>query len=373
MDTLCISDNIVRLRHEKKITQEQLADFIGVTKASVSKWENRQSTPDIMILPQLAAYFDVTVDELLGYTPQLSKEQIQYLYQKFCKDFSRRPFEEVMEETRKYVKRYYSCYPFLLQISILWVNHATLTENQERQQEIWDEVGSLCERIKSNCKEIRIHSNAVVIQALAYMQTGRVGEVVEELEDIALSDRMGSQINAILARAYTSLREQEKANGLIQVSMYDNVMNLMANGASYLMLHGDQADVCEETVRRIERVAEEYHIMELNPNNLASFEYLAANCYLAQGEREKALSHLETYARCLERLFKEPELRLHGDAYFDRMEEWFDQELDNGTNAPRSREIVLEDVKKTLDIPAFASLQGDAEFEHIRQRVKELS
>lgn len=39
MNTLKIADNLVRLRHEKKITQQQLADFVGVTKASVSKWE----------------------------------------------------------------------------------------------------------------------------------------------------------------------------------------------------------------------------------------------------------------------------------------------------------------------------------------------
>lgn len=39
MNTLNFSGNITRLRHEKNITQEQLADFIGITKASVSKWE----------------------------------------------------------------------------------------------------------------------------------------------------------------------------------------------------------------------------------------------------------------------------------------------------------------------------------------------
>ncbi len=47
MDQVNLPDNLIRLRHEKNITQEQLADFLGVTKASVSKWENRQSMPDI--------------------------------------------------------------------------------------------------------------------------------------------------------------------------------------------------------------------------------------------------------------------------------------------------------------------------------------
>lgn len=52
-----LSENITRLRHEKKITQEELAAFAGVTKASVSKWENGQNLPDILLLPGLAAAF----------------------------------------------------------------------------------------------------------------------------------------------------------------------------------------------------------------------------------------------------------------------------------------------------------------------------
>ena len=59
---LNLADNITRLRHARKITQEELADFLGVTKASVSKWENAQSTPDLLMLLGLSAFFDVTVD-----------------------------------------------------------------------------------------------------------------------------------------------------------------------------------------------------------------------------------------------------------------------------------------------------------------------
>lgn len=55
MTGLKISENIAMLRHKKGITQDQLADFLGVTKASVSKWENSQSFPDMMLLPKLAS------------------------------------------------------------------------------------------------------------------------------------------------------------------------------------------------------------------------------------------------------------------------------------------------------------------------------
>ncbi len=57
MNGLNIGKCIICKRKEKGITQEQLADYMGVSKASVSKWETGQSYPDIVILPKMAAYF----------------------------------------------------------------------------------------------------------------------------------------------------------------------------------------------------------------------------------------------------------------------------------------------------------------------------
>lgn len=60
-----IGNRISRLRKEKGMSQEVLAEKIGVSSQAVSKWENDQSCPDISLLPQLAKLLDVTVDELL--------------------------------------------------------------------------------------------------------------------------------------------------------------------------------------------------------------------------------------------------------------------------------------------------------------------
>ena len=111
MEGINLANNIVTFRHNRKITQEQLADFLGVTKASVSKWETKQNMPDVVLLPKMASFFDVTIDELLGYKPQLTKEQIQKVYLDLCTDFAALEFEAVMKKSRNLVKEYYSCYP----------------------------------------------------------------------------------------------------------------------------------------------------------------------------------------------------------------------------------------------------------------------
>ena len=59
--------NIKRLRQNKGVTQEQLGDVLGISSQAVSKWENESALPDILILPKLADYFGVSIDELMGY------------------------------------------------------------------------------------------------------------------------------------------------------------------------------------------------------------------------------------------------------------------------------------------------------------------
>lgn len=61
-----LGSRIAELRRKKNMTQEDLANALGVTPQAVSKWENDLSCPDITLLPQLARLFDVTTDELLG-------------------------------------------------------------------------------------------------------------------------------------------------------------------------------------------------------------------------------------------------------------------------------------------------------------------
>ena len=58
------SYNLKHLRMEKKLTQEDVAEALGVTAQSVSRWENSTTLPDVMLLPEIAKLYGVTVDDL---------------------------------------------------------------------------------------------------------------------------------------------------------------------------------------------------------------------------------------------------------------------------------------------------------------------
>lgn len=71
------SKNLRKLRHEKNLTQEQVADKLCVSAQSVSRWETGLTLPDITLLPELSVYFGVTIDELFDITDDKHLARIQ--------------------------------------------------------------------------------------------------------------------------------------------------------------------------------------------------------------------------------------------------------------------------------------------------------
>ena len=72
-----IGENIKRLRKERDMTQEQLAAALEVSFQAVSRWELETTYPDIGLLPVIAGYFDITVDELLGVDVDRKQEEVK--------------------------------------------------------------------------------------------------------------------------------------------------------------------------------------------------------------------------------------------------------------------------------------------------------
>lgn len=74
-----LAENIKNLRKEKNVSQEKLADYLNISFQAVSKWETGNACPDISLLPDIARFFGITVDELL----QAEKLDEERLYQEY--------------------------------------------------------------------------------------------------------------------------------------------------------------------------------------------------------------------------------------------------------------------------------------------------
>lgn len=352
--SLRISENIVKLRHSKGITQDELADFIGVTKASVSKWENKQSCPDILLLPQLAAYFDVTIDRLMGYEPQLSPEQIKKCYNDLACDFARLPFEQALEKSRKLVREYYSCYPLLEEIVVLWINHFMLSPDKEIQDKILNEGCELCDHILSSCSDVALQNQVIVYKAIINLQQGRIKEVIDALEPIMDPKRLYSQAEGILIQAYQTSGNFAKAELYSQISIYLSMGTMISSSMALINMKMQDFDECQETIKRIKKVMGVYHMENLNPNTALQFHYQCTMVYCLQNKLEEALTELESFVKgCI--VLLEKGINLHGDDYFNRLAEWIEN-LNLGSSPPRNEKVVAESLVPAIENQAFKPL-----------------
>lgn len=96
-----LADNLKNLRKEKNVSQETLAAYLNVSFQAVSKWENGNTCPDISLLPKIARFYGITVDELL----QVEKLDEEQLYQEYLEQgnmlFHNGRLQEALELARK--------------------------------------------------------------------------------------------------------------------------------------------------------------------------------------------------------------------------------------------------------------------------------
>lgn len=66
-------ERIALLRDHKQLTQQELANIVGITRAALSHYENNRRKPDYQVIRNIADYFQVSVDYLIGRTNQLDE------------------------------------------------------------------------------------------------------------------------------------------------------------------------------------------------------------------------------------------------------------------------------------------------------------
>ena len=111
-----IGECIAKLRKERGMTQENLAEAMGVTPQTISKWENQTTYPDVTLLPVLADFFGVTVDALYGRdisaksiraedAVDIAMEQIRRIFVGcFYNEGHRESFDQLVEDHRQALK-----------------------------------------------------------------------------------------------------------------------------------------------------------------------------------------------------------------------------------------------------------------------------
>ena len=100
-----IGEVIRKYRKSADMTQEEMANRLGVTAPAVNKWENGNSYPDITLLAPIARLLGISTDELLSYREELSSEEIQELVRTANTKFQEENYEDVFRWIKKEIGR----------------------------------------------------------------------------------------------------------------------------------------------------------------------------------------------------------------------------------------------------------------------------
>lgn len=100
---------IKKYRKEAGMTQEEIANRLGVTTPAVNKWENSNSKPDIELLAPIARLLDISLDTLLSFHEKLSDTEIEEIIRKMDKMFSEEGYEKTYEWALRLIKEYPNC------------------------------------------------------------------------------------------------------------------------------------------------------------------------------------------------------------------------------------------------------------------------
>lgn len=290
---MSIGTTIKRLRRDRNITQEQLAEYLGISTGAISQWECDRTAPDITQLPLLANIFDVSADELLEIDVKKKDEIIkdflhQYDVLSNKGDLMTR-FNLTKEIYRKYPNDDYVCEKYICEL----FNDPNYPEEPFGEEVHKNELYKLCGAIMDRCTIQKIRYSAMSILATLYVNDGLIDKAKEICEQFPESvyDTVSEQYEQLYCRCNNDKYIEFTKKNLRYTT--DHLINKIRNLGTFAMQNPEEkTQVFKKCLNLIELIYDDddygfscYHIGYIH--------CLIAKQYYKLGDTENAVLHLE--------------------------------------------------------------------------------
>ena len=307
-----IGRTIARERRCAGVTQEALAAHLGVSKAAVSKWELGQSLPDVSLLPRIAAYFSLTLDELFDWRDELTNEESAALYAEVYA-LGEKDLGAAHDRLRALAAEHYSDANLLLMLaSLLTVWAAGMAtpfapagekDGAPDADELTDEALALLDRVLEVATDPAILFLAHQQKATTLFQAGRYEEAVALLEPL-VRRQDASAPTMLLASAYRKLGRDDEALELLQAERL-RAASFVLSALMQEVGMRDDAAFARAAGDAAETVYAALDMGAVNPFFSATMSLEVAEVLRKAGEKDGAL---EALARAAEALAAVPAL-----------------------------------------------------------------
>ncbi len=244
---LKIAENIKKLRKSKSMTQEQLATAFGGTTGAVSKWEPGSSVPDVTIIMEMAQFFGVSTDYLLGYSAKVENEEEIHARLKELRDSHR--FKEAVEVAEQAIARFPNNFKLIHYCAILFALAGTFEKKDsyfERALELHDlSLQLLAQNTDPKINEWTIRNDI----AHTYMWQGKNDIALEKLKENNAADINADEIG----RTQIFMGQYEEGLSNVSFALFRNIGKIMLLAAGYieaylaLKKYDDALHICDWT------------------------------------------------------------------------------------------------------------------------------
>ena len=171
-----IGKRIKDLRKKNDLTQEKLADFLGVTYKAVSKWECGITTPDLALIVPMARLFHVSTDTLLGMQSVKTDERKLYFDSEYFEFWKKEDHEADYLIAKQAVMEYPDEYKYLYWLSVVEYYISFNRTDPKEFLEIMDRSIKHSLLVYENCLEQQLRNNALWNIICAYRYSNRIDE-----------------------------------------------------------------------------------------------------------------------------------------------------------------------------------------------------
>lgn len=300
---MILEENLRALRGKENITQEQLAEVLGVSPQAVSRWENGAAFPDISLLPVIAGYFNVTTDYLLGVDTAHKQKEIDEAEAEYHRLRHEGKTREAVDFLREKVREFPSSHLLLhdLAASLFSLYHQSgIYFSEEEKRSMAEESAACCKRaLKCNADPsfAALCNNTLMLNYIQLGEYDRARDMAENLPSLWCSREM---VYGRTLEGREALREYQ--NVLLQ--LIDAVIITMGRIRSC----GDYSD---EQIVTLASVREQLILLLAGENpcwlneRLFNMAMISAMSYAKNGEFDRLpdiLSRLMKYARNYEEM-----------------------------------------------------------------------
>lgn len=172
---LKIGEKIKELRYKKGLTQEEIGAILGVSAQSVSKWERGEGYPDIEMLPSLANYFGISIDELLGADADSKK------YDEINTQWAENNKNGLHNENIALMKQALKTFPndALLLVQLSTSLEKAGTTDEEKSENLRESI-AVQEQIIKYCDDCEVRGATMYNICFAYLKNGEHEKALEQ-------------------------------------------------------------------------------------------------------------------------------------------------------------------------------------------------